>query len=386
MILCYHKVDIETPTHWWVGVDAFVEQMDALQRFDVVPLSRYNPTDRRHVVITFDGVYENVYHYAFPIMKKYGYCFELFVIGDYIGLENTFDQPIEPSARFASVAMLKEMIAGGGRVQWHTRRHRRLTALSDADARIELSVPEDLAEEFGEEQFKWFAYPHGSYEHSHAELVRSNFIGALACDEGDPEDKFRLPRKLVFPSTRFYEGTVAAIVANYNYGSYLREAVRSLERQSNPPDEILIVDDCSTDDSHTVLEELQDAGYRVIRNSRNLGIIENFRKAVENTNSDYVFILGADNKLRTDYIRECRNALDSNPDIAVAYTDMLIFGSLSPVLATKVGAAFVGHSAIEKWDVFEWQFTDPTPQALEKFKENNFVHGSSMYRRSWYNS
>src|SRR3972149_637812 len=114
MILMYHKIALEAPTLWWVTADAFWLQMEQLLRYTVVPLSNYDPLNPRHVVITFDGVYENVYTYTLPILRRFGYPFELFVIGDMIGKGNEFDQPVEPPARFASVVQLKTMVKHGG--------------------------------------------------------------------------------------------------------------------------------------------------------------------------------------------------------------------------------------------------------------------------------
>jgi hypothetical protein len=51
-----------------------------------------------------------------------------------------------------------------------------------------------------------------------------------------------------------------------------------------------------------------------------------------------------------------------------------------------VGAEKVGHSVVENWDVFHWKQPAPTEEALREFKTHNFVHGSSMYRRSAYDS
>jgi len=99
MILMYHKIYPESPTIWWVTPNAFWRQMEELRRYRVVPLDEYDPKDRNNVSITFDGVYENVYKFAFPILKKFGYPFELFIIGNFIGKDNVFDKD-EPQAKF----------------------------------------------------------------------------------------------------------------------------------------------------------------------------------------------------------------------------------------------------------------------------------------------
>ena len=51
---------------------------------------------------------------------------------------------------------------------------------------------------------------------------------------------------------------VSVIMANYNYGRYLREAVDSVMMQTYPKIEIIVVDDGSTDDSREILMSYDD--------------------------------------------------------------------------------------------------------------------------------
>ena len=383
MLLVYHKVYLTNKTHWWVSADTFDRHMAALQAYDVVYLDDYDSLDPKQAVITFDGIYQNVAEVALPILKKWGYPFELFVIGDYIGRMNDFDQHVEPPCQFATLEALDELVAAGGRIQWHTATHKRLVGLSDDELDREIETPQELRQRYKDPHFRWFAYPHGEHDERIETRVKSNFGGALSCDAGDDRDCFKLNRTIVHEGTSLTKNKVSLIVANYNYTRYLPAAVNSVLAQTMPPDEFIIIDDASTDGAGEVLEWYQDLA-TVIVNEENLGIIGNFRKAVELSSGDYIAFLGADNRLRSDYIEKCRIALDRNPQAAVAYTDMSIFGQRAGLLADKVGAVKVGESVSERWDVYLWRFPDPTPEHLEKLDKNNFIHGSSMYRRAHY--
>jgi len=387
MILCYHKVDIEPKTYWWVSVDKFNQHMSALQGYEVVTLDDYDPKNPKHVVITFDGVYENVVKYALPIIKKYNYPFELFIIGDYIGKGNEFDVN-EPYARFANIEQLKECANNGGRIQWHTKSHN-INNIEINDLHNELIPPEFLKNIFSGIHFQWFAYPHAIKEDIYDKIISTHYKGALLCENGSSYDKFKYKRKEASENLNLYKNKVSVIIANYNYGQYIIDAVDSVLAQTIPADEIIIIDDASTDNSRDIINIYSDKA-KIIFNKRNLGIIDNFRKAVELSTGDYIAFLGADNRMRCDYVEKCREALDKYDNAAIAYTDMLIFGERSGILHHELlkqnrhETKKVGSSKILNYDIYLWEFPDPTPDVLKRMEHTNFIHGSSMYRRDDY--
>jgi glycosyltransferase involved in cell wall biosynthesis len=88
---------------------------------------------------------------------------------------------------------------------------------------------------------------------------------------------------------------VTVIIACRNTGKFIREAVESCLNQTRPPEKIIVVDDASTDNSSTVLDELAHAGQiQLIRNDTNLGRAASFDRALEFVATEYVAILDAD--------------------------------------------------------------------------------------------
>ena len=378
MILMYHKIYPESPTIWWVTPNAFWRQMEELRRYRVVPLDEYDPKDPNNVSITFDGVYENVYKFAFPILKKFGYPFELFIIGNFIGKDNTFDKG-EPQAKFANYDQLKTMVNQGGRLQWHSWSHRDINKVTvREEIELELYIPEDIRQ-LDPKGFSWFAYPNGIYSSYGQDIIRKYFKGALLCDQGDNLDCFHLKRITVTNETRFTKSTVSLIIANYNYGRFAAEAIESAIHQTVQADEILFIDDFSEDNSLEVASRYKEK-IKIIRNEKNLGIVDNFNKAVSLTYGDYICFLGADNRFRSDYIEKCKFALDTHPEAAIAYTNAIIFGPRAGLLAQKVGAIPISEAK----DIFLWRFPEFNEESREILKTRNFIHGSSMYRRLAY--
>jgi len=380
MILLYHKIHPDSPTSWWVSVDEFWRQMDELRRFEVVPLDAYDPLNARHVAITFDGVYDCVFRFALPILERFGYPFELFVVGESIGKTNEFDQAVEPPASFATESMLKSLVQRGGRLQWHSRTHPRLDLVDIAEVDLELIVPAALRS-LDPCGFRWFAYPHGCHSVQVVEQVRTRFDGAVSCEETGPVDRFFMPRTIITNDISFSSSSVSLIIACHNYGRFAAEAIESALRQTVAPNEVLFIDDASEDGSIDVAQRYLPR-IKLVKNEKNLGIVANFNKAVSLTHSDYVCILGADNRLRADFVERCKLALDNSPRAAIAYTDVLLFGPRAELAATTSASPENFHAldGVQGMFIEEFPSFDETTRNL--IRTRNFIHGSSMFRRA----
>jgi glycosyltransferase involved in cell wall biosynthesis/peptidoglycan/xylan/chitin deacetylase (PgdA/CDA1 family) len=376
----YHKVFTEAKTVWWVDSDSFYRQMVELSSKKVVYLDQYDPLNPQHVVISFDGVYKNVLEYAAPILEHFGYPFELFVTGGYIGASNEFDVT-EPYAQFAGVEDLARLIALGGRLQWHTVTHKDMLNMSSlVEITNELTIPYELIE-LDKAGFKWFAYPNGNFNDAVINELRKKFVGALSCDQGNEIDVYKLNRITVTNNTKFVKRKISVVVPSYNYGSFLSEALESIIRQTIIPDEVIIADDASEDITGEVAKfytEKYNGLVSYYKNHTNLGPIGNFNKAVAMAKGDYICIIGADNRIIGNYIEKCAIVLDSDENIAIAYTDYALFGPRAEIAYqnysddVKAGSSF---------GLFIINFPNFTDVDLEYIRKQNIFHGSSMFRK-----
>src|SRR2546427_6846311 len=83
---------------------------------------------------------------------------------------------------------------------------------------------------------------------------------------------------------------IAVIVPNLNDSRYLPRCIRSILEQKDPPDELIVVDDQSTDDSVAVIRSLI-AGQqraRLIQNPVNLGTLGAMEEGLKISRSEYV--------------------------------------------------------------------------------------------------
>jgi glycosyltransferase involved in cell wall biosynthesis len=96
--------------------------------------------------------------------------------------------------------------------------------------------------------------------------------------------------------------TVSFVVPCYKLGHLLSECIRSILSQTYPHFEVLIMDDCSPDNTEEIAKSIRDPRVKYIRNEQNLGLLDNFNKGIGLSRGKYVWIISADDYLRRTYI------------------------------------------------------------------------------------
>lgn len=112
-------------------------------------------------------------------------------------------------------------------------------------------------------------------------------------------------------------------LAAYNYGHYLPETIEGVLKQDCGDFEIVISDDCSSDNTFAVASEYAraDPRLRVWRNERNLGSRANINKCFRASVGDYVIPLQADDVfLRPDHLSRLARAIRRHPDVGFLFT------------------------------------------------------------------
>ena len=109
--------------------------------------------------------------------------------------------------------------------------------------------------------------------------------------------------------------TLSVGIPNYNHSKYIGEALESVLTQKVPPDEVIVVDDASTDDSVQVIEGFvrRYPNVRLIRNETNRGALASVNSALAEASSEYWFQLSADDKVLPGFVERTLGALEHHP-------------------------------------------------------------------------
>lgn len=113
---------------------------------------------------------------------------------------------------------------------------------------------------------------------------------------------------------------VTFIVPCYNLAHVLPECVNSILSQSFSDFEVLIMDDCSPDNTPEVARSFSDARVRHVRNEKNLRHLANYNKGIKLAKGEYVWLISADDRLRKPYVLERYVALlDGHPEAGYVF-------------------------------------------------------------------
>ncbi len=113
---------------------------------------------------------------------------------------------------------------------------------------------------------------------------------------------------------------VTLVMPNYNHAAYLPSSLAAILNQHRPADEIILIDDASTDTSLAVIEPLIAGrpNVRLLRSPSNAGVVASLNRGLELATGDLVAFLGADDRIGPDFVATLAGALENAPGAAFA--------------------------------------------------------------------
>lgn len=118
---------------------------------------------------------------------------------------------------------------------------------------------------------------------------------------------------------------ISILMPTYNVKNYVYEAVQSVIRQTYSNFELIIVDDCSTDGTYEILQNLAKEDYRIklYRNSSNLKICKTLNKALSKAKGLYIGRMDGDDISEANRFELLKKYLDENPLIMLVGSSLI---------------------------------------------------------------
>jgi glycosyltransferase involved in cell wall biosynthesis len=141
---------------------------------------------------------------------------------------------------------------------------------------------------------------------------------------------------------------VTAVIPCYNYGHYLPQAVDSVLGQPGVDARVIIVDDCSTDNSLSVAEDLakRDSRVTVLAHAANAGHIATYNDGLAAVTTEYLTLVSADDLVAPGALGRAAELMNAHPRVGMVYGQPVEFtteppssdrDSLAPLTWTRWG-------------------------------------------------
>lgn len=125
---------------------------------------------------------------------------------------------------------------------------------------------------------------------------------------------------------------VTVLMPTYNVAPYVKEAIDSVLQQTYNDFELLIIDDCSTDDTISVVRGINDPRIRIVQNDKNVGLAENLNRGLSYIFTEYVARMDGDDIAEPFWLEREVAILDSHPDIGICSGGFERFGTVKSLV------------------------------------------------------
>lgn len=172
--------------------------------------------------------------------------------------------------------------------------------------------------------------------------------------------------------------TLSVVMPNYNHARYLPAAIEEILNQTRPPDEFLILDDASTDNSRDIIAEYaaKHSVIRVLHNDTNVGVNEAHRRLFEESTGDYVYAGAADDRRFPRFFEQAMRLAEKHSQAGLISGAMTVFDENDEQ---------IGEITIRRWhSESNGLFAEPLrvlTDYLDVEAPSHSLCGATVYRR-----
>jgi len=117
---------------------------------------------------------------------------------------------------------------------------------------------------------------------------------------------------------------ISVCIAAYQGQRYITEQLRSILEQLSALDEVILVDDGSTDRTHSEVCAIQDHRVTVLRNAQNEGVLRSFEKALSRSSGDIIFLSDQDDLWLPRKVERSLDAFAVDPQVTLVASDAIL--------------------------------------------------------------
>jgi glycosyltransferase involved in cell wall biosynthesis len=120
---------------------------------------------------------------------------------------------------------------------------------------------------------------------------------------------------------------ISVCVPTFNRSVLLEQCVASLVRQTREDIEILVSDNCSSDDTAAIVASFNDPRLQYFRNSENIGAVGNINRVIGRARGEYVVIAHDDDLYLPEFLDQEATLLDAYPNVGMVHCAAIVMGA-----------------------------------------------------------
>lgn len=156
---------------------------------------------------------------------------------------------------------------------------------------------------------------------------------------------------------------------------YLRASIESILSQTFKDIEIIIVDDCGKNDLDSITEEYKDKRIRVIKNNKNIGLVESLNKAIAVSKADILA------RMDTDDIAD-ENRLEEQYNFMINHEEYSVVGTLANEFSKNSTTGVLGKPGEKTAKSLAYGDSIIHPSVMMRKKDIQYVGGYKNYKRA----
>jgi len=147
--------------------------------------------------------------------------------------------------------------------------------------------------------------------------------------------------------------TLTIVVANYNHGHFLPRCLDAILAQTRPPDEILMIDDASTDNSSEVISEFSPKipKLKTIYHTTRTGVVGVMNEGLVKASSTHVLFAAADDWIEPELVSELMSLFENFPAAGVCSALTRLAdeaGNVTGPFRTRIPLARAGYISTQR--------------------------------------
>ncbi|UPT65207.1 MAG: glycosyltransferase [Sphingobacteriales bacterium JAD_PAG50586_3] len=167
---------------------------------------------------------------------------------------------------------------------------------------------------------------------------------------------------------------ISVILPAYNAGPYIAEAIQSILDQTFYDFELIIVNDCSTDNTEEQILAIPDTRIQYIKNAQNSGLIYNLNLGFSLAKGKYIVRMDADDISLPTRIAEQVAFMEANPEIGISGTWFQSFGKNN-----KLGKYEEDDVQIKLQMLYHCRFCHPTVIIRKQIVDSHKLQYSATF-------